>query len=213
MIVDFIIEYPSSLVMGGLIVVASIMLYRGVKEIFAGEHPSYTPLIEKEWKRIPLKEPHYSSDLEKVLHEALYKRGIHAVHESQGDTGGLDFYLPGFGVYLEVKAFHADRISTQMKSQRNVVAIQGSDAVNLVCGLLGGGVIPDASAKRSAALKSMVENDTPLTRVDYLIASIEDISKTCADRGEYGSCCMLDNLIRIAEDVKLGIQRNLENEE
>ena len=67
---------------------------------------------------------------------------------------------------------------------------------------------PTGSALRKAALKAMVSNDTPMTRVEYLIASIDDVSATCSERGYFGACSMLDNLSRIANDVKLSISQN-----
>ena len=40
----------------------------------------------------------------------------------------LDFYLPGFDLYVEVKQFHSERIARQMSLAPNVIAIQGRAA-------------------------------------------------------------------------------------
>jgi transcription elongation factor Elf1 len=70
----------------------------------------------------------YCSDhLEEMkIAETLTVCGIKFVHESENKAQELDFYLPFFDVYIEVKLFHADRISRQMKSKENVIAIQGA---------------------------------------------------------------------------------------
>lgn len=82
------------------------------------------------------KQCYYGSDMERDIHTALTNAGIRAVHESQGDTSKLDFLLPDYGVYIEVKAFHADRISRQMASQPNIIAVQGKSAVSFLISLL-----------------------------------------------------------------------------
>jgi hypothetical protein len=46
-------------------------------------------------------------------------------HES-----GLDFYLPDFDVYVEIKQFHSNRIAEQMSRRDNVIAIQGRKAMD-----------------------------------------------------------------------------------
>jgi len=66
---------------------------------------------------------HYADHYEQYCGEALENAGINFIHESQG--AGLDFYLPDFDIYLEIKQFHADRISRQMAKYDNVIAIQG----------------------------------------------------------------------------------------
>jgi len=45
--------------------------------------------------------------------------------ERNDSVTGLDFYLPSFNVYVEVKQFHSERIAEQMSRQENVIAIQG----------------------------------------------------------------------------------------
>ena len=68
---------------------------------------------------------YFTDHLEEAIAKALETAGIDYVHESESKEQGLDFYLPKFDVYLEVKQYHADRISRQMATQDNVIAIQG----------------------------------------------------------------------------------------
>ena len=46
---------------------------------------------------------------------------------------GLDFHLTRSGIYIEVKAFHTPRIADQMSRQPNVIAVQGAQAVRVLC--------------------------------------------------------------------------------
>ncbi len=50
---------------------------------------------------------------------------------------GLDFYLPDYDVYVEVKRYHTDRIAEQMSRRPNVIAIQGLDALKVFARLVG----------------------------------------------------------------------------
>jgi hypothetical protein len=64
-----------------------------------------------------------------MVAEALERASIDFIHESEDKEMGLDFYLPVFNVYLEVKQFHAERINRQLTSQDNVIVLQGRKAV------------------------------------------------------------------------------------
>lgn len=44
----------------------------------------------------------------------------------------LDFYLPKFDVHVEVKGGHSPRISKQVARSKNVIAVQGVKAVELL---------------------------------------------------------------------------------
>lgn len=68
-----------------------------------------------------------TDDLEKEVAKILKSKGIKFVHESykNGIDQRLDFYLPDFDVYLEVKKFHTERTIQQLEYQRNVILIQG----------------------------------------------------------------------------------------
>lgn len=55
-----------------------------------------------------------------------------AIEFHRDDAGsGLDFYLRGWDVYVEVKQFHTDRIAEQMSRRKNVIVIQGEAALQL----------------------------------------------------------------------------------
>ena len=76
--------------------------------------------------------------LEKSLASALDDAGIEYVHESEhgNHNNGLDFYLPKYGVYIEVKQYHSERVSEQMKRHEEVIVIQGKSAVNYFASLI-----------------------------------------------------------------------------
>lgn len=81
---------------------------------------------------------HYSDDLENSIGDLLEHCKIEFTHESECKEQKLDFYLPKYDVYIEVKQFHADRISRQMQSKNNVIAIQGRKSINLLKTILNG---------------------------------------------------------------------------
>lgn len=83
-----------------------------------------------------MREIHFSDHLEKKVAEALEEVGIEFIHESESKEQALDFYLPRFDVFIEIKQFHADRISRQMLSRDNVIAVQGMKSVNLLVEML-----------------------------------------------------------------------------
>ncbi len=78
----------------------------------------------------------FSDHLEKKVAEALDGAGIDFVYEKENRTQILDFYLPQYDVYIEVKQYHSDRISKQMKLRDNVIAVQGIKAVNTIVSIL-----------------------------------------------------------------------------
>lgn len=79
-----------------------------------------------------MRQIHFGDHLEKRVARALDECRIEFVHESENKEQDLDFYLPFFDVYIEVKQFHADRIARQMSSKDNVIAVQGTKAVELL---------------------------------------------------------------------------------
>jgi hypothetical protein len=79
---------------------------------------------------------HYGSDLEEYLHKALLEADIVCIHESQGGTNGLDFYIPGPNVYIEVKAMYTDRSDKQLSHNANVILIQGKSSVDFMIEVL-----------------------------------------------------------------------------
>ena len=78
----------------------------------------------------------YSDHLERTIGNALDQHGIEFIHESENKDQRLDFYLPKSNVFIEVKQYHTDRVSEQMASKDNVIAIQGKLAVDLFIKLL-----------------------------------------------------------------------------
>lgn len=83
-----------------------------------------------------MRQLHFADHLEKKLATALDEVGIEFIHESENKEQDLDFYLPFFDVYIEVKQFHADRIARQMSSKDNVIAVQGMKSVELLVTML-----------------------------------------------------------------------------
>lgn len=61
-------------------------------------------------------------------HNVYYTRGNHSQR--------LDFHLPVFGVYIECKRYHTDRIEEQTKGMTNVIIIQGMEAARAFDDLL-----------------------------------------------------------------------------
>jgi hypothetical protein len=79
---------------------------------------------------------HSNDCLELKIANALSKKGIRFIHESQNNMSRLDFYLPDFDLYLEIKSGYSDRTESQMKSQFNVIVIQGMKSVDFIVSLL-----------------------------------------------------------------------------
>jgi len=72
--------------------------------------------------------------LEEMVAEALREAGIDFRRE--GDRGlptlMLDFYLPDFDVYIEVKGGHTQRVLRQLASKPNVIVAQGQTSVKFL---------------------------------------------------------------------------------
>lgn len=75
-----------------------------------------------------MSEARITDPVERVIAEALLDEGIDFIHDSQGGTNSLDFFLPNHGVYIECKRFHSPRIDEQMSRVENIIAIQGMAA-------------------------------------------------------------------------------------
>lgn len=76
--------------------------------------------------------------LEREIAEALEKAGITFLTDFGGENPtGLDFGLES-GIEIEVKAWHSPRIAEQMSRARNVIAVQGPDAVAWLAQLIRG---------------------------------------------------------------------------
>jgi hypothetical protein len=75
--------------------------------------------------------------MEKLIASALHIAGVEYEHE----RAGLDFFLPSFGLYIEVKRFHSDRIADQMARADNIIAVQGEAAVKFLANAIAEGLI------------------------------------------------------------------------
>lgn len=70
--------------------------------------------------------------LEKLVAECLKRHRIDYIHEVASPTlnnKSLDFYLPAYGLYIECKRFHTDRLKYQIEGLTNVLVIQGMEGV------------------------------------------------------------------------------------
>lgn len=66
----------------------------------------------------------FSDTLEKDTGAALTAAGIVWTRPQR-----LDFYLPDYGVFIEIKQYHSERANDQLKSQNEVILIQGKKAL------------------------------------------------------------------------------------
>ena len=83
-----------------------------------------------------MKPIHCSDHLELAVIDLLIANQIRFIHESQNNDSRLDFYLPDYDVYLEVKQYHTDRVNGQLASQENVILIQGKKSLAMLVKLL-----------------------------------------------------------------------------
>lgn len=81
---------------------------------------------------------HFADHLEKALADFLVSKHISFIHESQNKEQVLDFYLPGHGIYIEVKQYHTDRVTKQLAAQEEVILIQGKKALDFFINKLNG---------------------------------------------------------------------------
>jgi hypothetical protein len=77
------------------------------------------------------KKIHFGDGLEILLAQYLTDKGIEFIHESQDKNIKLDFYLPDFDVYIEVKRYHADRVNRQLALKENVILLQGKKSIEM----------------------------------------------------------------------------------
>lgn len=84
------------------------------------------------------------NSVEKIIADALTTSRISFVTENDMmNAANLDFYLPRYDVYIEVKSFHSDRIAEQMKRARNVIVIQGEAAAQFFAEMLNSYLISE----------------------------------------------------------------------
>lgn len=80
---------------------------------------------------------HFADDLEKKVAEILDSIQIEYVHESEiKHKPILDFYLPKYDIYIEVKKFYSERAIRQLSGKDNVILIQGIESVKFIQQLL-----------------------------------------------------------------------------
>lgn len=102
----------------------------------------------------PSEIPMVSDDpMERIIRDALLSAGFRFVEGDRNDSK-LDFYLPRFGLCIEVKQFHSDRISRQMKQADNVIVAQGAAAVRWLASLIAAGSLNPSTLAVNPALGS-----------------------------------------------------------
>ena len=75
--------------------------------------------------------------MEMLIERALISRGLwYKTDHGGGNEAGLDFYLPGLDVHIEVKQFHSERSNEQLSRAPNVILAQGEGAVNFLAHLI-----------------------------------------------------------------------------
>lgn len=77
---------------------------------------------------------HFADDLEEMVCKALYEADVEFTHESEGAF--LDFWIPKWHCYVEVKKFHTDRIAGQLYPHTDVILLMGKQSVKQFCNLL-----------------------------------------------------------------------------
>ena len=64
--------------------------------------------------------------LERLVAHALDLAGIKYLTDFEGKSPAhLDFYLPDYDIYLEIKGGYSPRIARQLKRAPNVIVLQG----------------------------------------------------------------------------------------
>lgn len=72
--------------------------------------------------------------LELRIMEILNIKSIKFIHESysNGINQRLDFYLPDYDIFIEVKKYHTERVLKQLESQDNIILVQGEKSVKFL---------------------------------------------------------------------------------
>lgn len=68
---------------------------------------------------------YYSDELEEKVGQALQEANILFTKNQR-----LDFFLPDFNVFIEVKKYHSDRSPSQLASEENVILLQGAKSIS-----------------------------------------------------------------------------------
>ena len=75
--------------------------------------------------------------VETTLERAFNEAGIE-YRRADANPRHLDFYLPAFDLYVEVKRYHTDRTAKQMERVPDIVVIQGMKAAVAFARMIGG---------------------------------------------------------------------------
>lgn len=90
----------------------------------------------------------FGCPLERQVAEALDRIGVvYTQPDERRDPTGLDFRLPN-GVEIEVKRQHTDRVNRQLAENRNVILLQGPDAVRVFCDLITASVRASSTGEK-----------------------------------------------------------------
>jgi hypothetical protein len=84
------------------------------------------------------KEIEMPDPVEELIAEGLTRAGVKFLRHGL-ICAGLDFYLPDFSIWIEVKRFHSPRIAEQMSRVPNVIVIQGLTAALVFVALINRG--------------------------------------------------------------------------
>lgn len=76
-----------------------------------------------------------TDDYEKIIEDALIYVGLDYRTESP-ETNNLDFYIPQFNVYIEVKTMHTERVYKQMDRVHECIMVQGKQACELLASMI-----------------------------------------------------------------------------
>lgn len=88
--------------------------------------------------------------LEQRIAKALGTEGIEYRTDYEGCVPeALDFFLPAFGVHIEIKGGHSKRTSRQMARSKNVIVAQGGTAVQLLATMIESLASADGLGRRT----------------------------------------------------------------
>lgn len=82
----------------------------------------------------------FVSPLEKKLAQALDRLDIAYIYESEDEAQELDFWLPDYKIFVEVKwkmsKNNPGRVMNQLKKHTNTILVQGRQSVDAFISLL-----------------------------------------------------------------------------
>ena len=72
-----------------------------------------------------------SDPVERLIAGALSRAGI---EHRQGGDGELDFWLPGYGIWIECKRAFTPRVTRQLERHERVILVQSLEAAEVLVG-------------------------------------------------------------------------------